>query len=196
MRTPQGVQAEILAVIPSGFAWAEGDADTYEAASFMGLATEASRVESSMEAMLPQIDPRSAPNLLGDFQRVLGPDPCGRDLLALSFSDQASLAWQRWTGAPGAYAGWFIAAALAIGVDMTITEYPTSMCGASVCGDALVPPPQHQSFLVGLPATRVTQAVCGPAQCGDLIGAFTPNLMECVVRAYAPLQTQPYFSYH
>lgn len=196
MRTPRAVQAEMLAIAPEGFAWPEGDADSFTAAKWLALANEISLVEGRCEAMLPQIDPRTAPDLLSDYQRVLGPDPCGRDQLALSFADQAALAWQRWTGAPGAYPGWFIAAAAAIGVTMTITEYPQSMCGASVCGDSLVPSPQQCSFLVGLPATRVTQAVCGAAQCGDLIGAFTPNLMECVVRAFAPLHTQPYFAYH
>jgi uncharacterized protein YmfQ (DUF2313 family) len=195
MRTPAQVQRELLGVMPDGFAWPEGDVDTYTAAGKIGLANELALVEASMEAMLPQVDPRSAPDLLADYQRVLGPDPCKRDQLSLSFSDQAALAFQRWTGAGGSYAGWFEQAAAAIGETVTITEYAPSQCGGSVCGDMLVPVPQNCTYLVGLKTTRVTQAVCGAAQCGELIGAFTPSLMECVFKTFGPLDKWPFFSY-
>lgn len=195
MRTPQQVQAEILALFHSGWAWPEGDPDTYTAARKLGLANELSLVESSMESMLPQIDPRTAPNLLSDYQRVLGPDPCKRDQLALTFTDQAALAFQRWTGTGGCYAGWFVAAAAAIGETIRVIEFAPSVCGATVCGEILCPPPENCNYLVVLPAARVTQAVCGAAQCGDLIGAFTPDLMECVFRTWGPLGRIAAFTY-
>jgi uncharacterized protein YmfQ (DUF2313 family) len=41
----------------------------------------------------------------------------------------------------------------------------------------------------------VVLAECGASECGDLIGDFTPSLMECVFKTFGPLGAVPYFSY-
>jgi len=195
-RTPDQAQGEMLALLPDGWA-ASADPDTFWGALFRPMAVEWSAIEQSMESYRREIDPRTASNLLPDFERVLGPDPCGRDQLALTDTDRRLLAFQRWTaGGRNICPGYFIDAAAAIGVTMTIEEFPLLMCGQAQCGQSIVTSPNHMTFLVGLPATRTTQAICGQAVCGELLGSFTPNLMECVVRTEAPLFTVPYFAYH
>ena len=197
MRTPEQVQIELLAILPTGFAWPEGDPDTYSAARWKGLANELSLAEGSMESLLPQIDPRTAPDLLADYQRVLGPDPCRRDQLALTTEQQGLLAFQRWTGAGGNYAGWFVAAAALIGETISIVEYAPTVCGGTVCGptSALVPVPTNCDYTVVLPAREVTLPVCGSAVCGDTLGSFTPDLMACVFDTWGPLGRTAYFTY-
>ena len=197
MRTPEQVQTEVLAIQPAGFAWPEGDPDTYSAARWLGLANELSLAEASMESLLPQIDPRTAPDLLADYQRVLGPDPCRRDQLALTTEQQALLAFQRWTGAGGNYAGWFAAAGAAIGEAIGVIEYAPTVCGGTVCGQlsALVPVPANCDYTVVLPAREVTLPVCGSTVCGDTLGTFTPDLMACVFTTWGPLGRTAYFTY-
>lgn len=196
MRTPDQVQAELLSLPPDGWVF-PADPDTYFGALFRPMAVEWSRIELSMDSFQAEIDPRSASNLLLDYQRVLGPDPCGRDQLALNTSDVRLLTYQRWTaGGKNVCPGYFIDAAAAIGVAMTITEFPRTMAGRMQAGQALCPSPNHMTFLVSLPAARVRHAMAGGFVAGESLGSFTPNLMECVVRTEAPLYTQPYFTYH
>ena len=193
-RTPGQAMDGLLQMLPGGFA-SPREPDTYDAAKYLPIAEEWSRIETAMEALLAEADPRAALNLLPDYERVLGPDACGRDQLVLSSNDRRALAYQRWTGAGNVCAGYFARAGAAIGVALTITEYPLTPLGAWACGTPIVAPPQQFVFRVDLPATRVTRWVCGATACGEAISARTPNLMECVIRMEAPLWTQPIFVY-
>lgn len=195
-RTPDQVLSGMLAERPVGWAM-PGGPDTFMAAHDTAPAAELSRIEASAEAMLAEIDPRSAPNLLRDYERALGPDPCGRDLLALTEAQRAALVYQRWTGAPTVCAGYFVAAAAAMGITITVTEYPLTACGATVCDPslALTPSPRHTEFRVTLPATNVWDAICGVTVCGESLGGFTGNLMECVIGRETPLFARAHFNY-
>lgn len=193
-RPPRAIQDEALTLLPGGFVLPK-EPDAYFAARFWPLALELSLIEAAMAEMLAEVDPRVAVNLLAAYERVLGPDPCGRDQLALTDADRQLLAYQRWTSGGNICPGYFVAAAAALNVTLTITEFPLAECGGSVCGDELVPFAQHCAFLVSLPTSRTWDAICGEAECGDSLGGFTPNLMECVVREGAPLFTQPVINY-
>ncbi len=193
-RSADQVLDELLTLLPTGWALPV-DPDGYGAALYRPMAEEFARIEASAEALLPEVDPRLAANLLPDYERVLGPDPCGRDLLALSEGDRRAIAYQRWTRAGNVCAGYFVAAGAALGVTLTIEEFPLPVCGEAVCGDTLLPWGEHLNFLVTLPATRSWDAICGEAVCGETLGGFTPNLIECVIRSEAPIWACPVFSY-
>ena len=175
-RTARQVQREMLDLLPDGWA-STHDQDAYLGARFLPPATEFALIEQSMADMLPQID------------------PC---MVAAGITDTVTLgnlAYARLTNAGTICAGYFERLALAIGETITITEFPASVCGMSVCADALNPPPGQCEFLVTLPATHVSTAVCGVSVCGDAIGVFTPSVMECVIKNQAPLYAVPHFSY-
>jgi uncharacterized protein YmfQ (DUF2313 family) len=195
-RTVDQVAASLAAVRPGGFAM-PAEPDSYTAAFDRGPAEELALLEASAEAMLPEIDPLEAFNLLRDYERVLGPDPCGRDLLALTEAERRGLASQRWTAAPTVCAGHFIAAAAVLGITITVEEFPLTSCGDLVCGDDIEmnPSPGHLEFLVTLPATNAWDAICGEATCGDAMGGFTGNLMECVIGRETPLHALAHFNY-
>lgn len=195
-RTPDQVMTALAAERPNGWAM-PAVADSYNAAFDRGVAEEVALLEASAEAMLPEIDPREAFNLLRDYERALGPDPCGRDLLALTDEQRRGLAFQRWTGAPTVCAGYFVAAAAALGITITVTEYPLTACGATVCDPdlALTPSPKHTEFKITLPATNAWDAICGVSVCGESLGGFTDNLMECVISRETPLFARAHFDY-
>ena len=193
-RTPNQVQDGLFATMMTGWA-IPTERDTFGGARYRPMAEEWAAIEASAESMLPEADPAYAVNLLSDYEHVLGPDPCGRDLLALSDGDRRAVASQRWTRVGNLCAGYFVAAGAALGVTLTIQEFPMSECGVGVCGDELVAWPAHCEFLVTLPATRSWDSICGEAVCGEPMGGFTPNLMECVIRNEAPLFSRPFFSY-
>lgn len=193
-RTVDQAAFELLQVLPGGFAMPEGDPDTYYAASQRPWANELSLLEASMESFEQELDPGTAENLLPDYLRVLS-DPYGWNELPLPANQIAALAHARWVDAPNMCAGYFVNVAASIGITISIEEFPLPVCGEAVCGDVLMPSPQHLSFLVTLPTSDSWDAVCGDAVCGDSLGGFTASVLEPFINDKAPLWTRPVYSY-
>jgi uncharacterized protein YmfQ (DUF2313 family) len=194
-RTADQVQAELLELLPDGFAWPNGDPNTYVAARLRAVANEWSLIEQSMENFQGELDPGLAQYLLPDYLRVLGPDPYGRDELTLSSAQVSLLAHQRWVDAPIICAGYFVQSAADLGITITITEFPLPVCGDAVCGDVLMPWLQQCEFLVTLPTDNVWDAYCGDTVCGDTLGGFTPSEIENFITDKAPLFSRAVFNY-
>ena len=193
-RSPLAVQQELLLLSPPGDAFPTSP-DSYWGAELLAQATELSLAEVSMEAMLPQIDMRQAFQLLPDYERVLGPDPCGQDYSSLGFGQQAAIAYSRWTAGGNVCAGYFIRLAAALGVTITIQEAPNWVCGGSTCSDQMVPYCENFAISVTLPATSLTNFECGVATCDDSLGLFTPSLVQCPLTCGSPEHITFYFNY-
>jgi uncharacterized protein YmfQ (DUF2313 family) len=194
-RTADQALRDTLALLPDGFA-STHSADDYLGARFRPAADAFAAIEASVLSMLPQIDPRAAPNLLPDWERMLGPDPCQ---VTAGITDTVTLgefAYERLVNSGTICAGYFERLALSIGETITITEFPPSECGSAICGTTrLNPEPGSSAFLVTLPTQTVAKAICGVSTCGDLLGSFDHSIMECVIRNQAPLYATPFFSY-
>ncbi len=78
-RTPQQAMAGLLQLWPTGEVIWSVDEDSYIRATYLPWATELALIEAQAEGMQLEIDPRTAVFTLDAFERVLGPDPCGRD---------------------------------------------------------------------------------------------------------------------
>jgi uncharacterized protein YmfQ (DUF2313 family) len=193
-RTASQMQAELLALAPPGWAF-PNDVDEYFAARLLGLGAVISDLEVSSDAMGPQVDMRLAYDLLPDYQRVLGPDPCGQDTSTLGFATQAAIAYQRWTAGGNICAGYFVALAATLGVALTIVEVPNWICGASTCDAQMVPYAENFAIEVDLPPTSLTNFECGASTCDDSLGTFTPSLAVCPLTCGAPLHISFYFKY-
>ena len=193
-RTVDQVHAHLLAEAPHGWAWPQDMAST-TVRMFRPLARSIADFEARADAQLAEINPRNARELLSDYERVLGPDPCMRDAATLSIEGRQRVAYQRWTGGGGQSIAYFTALAASLGVAITITEQMVAECGVSVCGDDLAVEPAEFFWLVTLPTSRLIEAECGVAECGQNLGDFIPSLVECVIRQNAPAHTQPVFSY-
>jgi uncharacterized protein YmfQ (DUF2313 family) len=195
-RSQAQVLDELLALSPPGWALSH-DAGSVWASFLQPVAAEWSRVEASAEALLDEIDPRTSANCLADYQRVLGPDPYGRDAasLNLTHSQLVQLAYQRWTASGGCSIADYVALAAQMGVAITITERKLFRCGASVCGDTLACTPQQFVWLVTLPQTQVTKFRTGASRCGEPLGLITPSPVVPLLQGEAPAHTTPVFSY-
>ncbi|MHB1305385.1 MAG: putative phage tail protein [Acidiphilium sp.] len=192
-RTPATVLAELLAIGPRGDGMPTTP-DTNYAQMLLALANELSLVETQMLSFETEIDPLSAVNLLADYERVLGPDPYGRDTTALTIGERQQLAYTRWVEKFGVRPQDFIDLAASLGVTITILEYELTTAGA-FAGVELVDHPTEFAWLVTLPASAVTSAEAGSASAGDLVSSFPPSLVQPVIAARAPAHTNPYFSY-
>lgn len=183
----------LLGYLPPSSLWTR-DPTSMTAAMLLPMASAWVDFEVSAEAMLPESDPRSAVKLLPDYERVLGPDPCGRDTMALTVGQRQQLAWQRWTARGGQSIAYFTNLAAQLGVAITIEETICSCCGDE-CGVELAVTPEQFVWTVHLPQTEIAYAYAGDAECGDYLSTFTPNLVQCPIARDAPAHTIPVFSY-
>lgn len=184
---------ELLAVTAKG--WAFPAQGTLFAATLEAMAGGLADIEALAEGMMGETDPRTAALCLPDFERVLGPDPCGRDLGALSLEQRRDLAFQRWTSRGGASIPYFVSLAAARGVAITISENLTSQAGAVECDFELVG--EGEQFVwtatVALLGEDLFEASGGAA--GDSLYDITLSDIECDIRRLKPAHTEVAFIY-
>lgn len=193
-RTPDAVLAELLALPAEGWALPH-EADSDWGRLLTPLAGELARFEGAAEAMLPEIDPRQAPNLLADFERLLGDDPCLGPAAALPNDIRRQLAWFRWTQQGGATPAFFVQLAATFGVEIEVVETVPTTLGLWELGDELVSGAEVFTWVVKLPATVLTEFELGIAELGEPLGGFVANPIECVIRRHAPRHTTVVFDY-
>ncbi|HEV2556798.1 MAG TPA: putative phage tail protein [Bosea sp. (in: a-proteobacteria)] len=197
-RSPDQVQADLLAHAPQGWVWphlAPNAPDSTFETLFKPLAQGLAAVEATAEAMMEEIDPRTATLLLPDFERVLGPDPCGRDPSTMSLEQRRQLAHQRWTARGGASIPYFVALAAKRGVAITISENRVSYAGEMVCGDEIVEPPEQFIWTVHLALIGETLFEAGAGQAGDRLYDLILSDVECDIRRVKPAHTEVVFNY-
>lgn len=194
-RSEGQVLDELLSELPPGWIWRR-DRDSLIAALLTPLAGGIADVEELAQAMLEEVDPRDASVCLIDFERVLGPDPCGRDTSTMSLADRRQLAHQRWTARGGASRQYFIALAAKRGVAITISENRVSYAGELVAGDELVEPPEQFIWTVHLgDLSDETLFEAGEGQAGDRLYDLTISDIECDIRRLKPAHTDVVFDY-
>lgn len=197
-RSTEEAQAGIIANAPRGWAWPHVQPAAQESlfeALFRPLASGLAGVEATAEAMMEEIDPRTANLLLPDFERVLGPDPCGRDPSTMSLEQRRQLAHQRWTARGGASIAYFVGLAAKRGVAITISENRISYAGGMVAGDELVEPPEQFIWTVNLALLGETLMEAGDGQAGDRLYDIILSDVECDIRRARPAHTEVAFNY-
>lgn len=159
-------------------------------------ASAIAQVEADAEALMLETDPRTADKLLPDFERCLGPDPCGRDLDARTVEQRQRLAHQRWTATGGQSIPYMIRIAANLGVDVTIEEFWPSRAGVLHAGHRLRPEGCQFVWRVNIPGLiSVVRFRAGVSRAGHLLGTFELSSIECELRRIKPAHTHVVFAY-
>jgi uncharacterized protein YmfQ (DUF2313 family) len=152
--------------------------------------------EQSAELLMDEIDPRNARALLPDFERVLGPDPCGRDLNDPDVPARQRLAYQRWVARGGQSIPYMVGVAANLGVEIEIEEFWPSKAGGFRCGRPLIPDGEQFVYRVKLEGGRVTKFRAGLNSTGHRLGTVELSPIECELRRIKPAHTTIVFAYH
>jgi uncharacterized protein YmfQ (DUF2313 family) len=152
---------------------------------------------ASMESMLPQIDPRAATTLLPAWQRMLGPDACGLDLVDTTLQQQQLLAYQRLTGRGGQSVPYFLSLITAVGETGSIQEANWTRCGSMRTGPNMKTTRLGRQFMwqVNLANRVVTLFRTGASVCGDRLGSFSTSMAQCPIGHACPAHTTVNFHY-
>lgn len=191
--SPGALLGEILGLTARG--WAFPARGSLYAAILEAMAGGLSALEQAAEAAFVETDPRTASECIGDWERLLGPDPCGRDLSLLGLGRRRELAHQRLTATGGASIPYFVELAARRGFEIEITENRCSMTGGLQCGDELILPPEQFNWTVSLPFAAYSIFEAGDNTAGDRLYDISLSDLECDIRRLKPAHTDVTFRY-
>ena len=192
-RSVAAVTAEQRALWPLGWVWPADD--SLIAALQVPLARGIADAEAIMAALLTEIDPRNATVLLPDYERVLGPDPCGRDPRSMTVAERRRLAHMRWTARGGQDRAYFEALAAARGVTIRIVENELSRMDEMRLDCELIMRPEQFAWTVELALTTDRLFQAGEGVADDRLYDITLSDVECDIRRARPAHTEVAFRY-
>lgn len=192
-RSPEAVLKSIVGKLPPGWALAlrGGVLD----ALLEGPAAGIAKAEAEAEAMMDEVDPRTAVALLPDFERVLGPDPCGRDQADLPIEKRQEIAHERWTAMGGQSLPYLIGVAAKLGAVIEIEEFWPTNAGVLQAGMELIGEGEQFVWRVKLAPIGEYLFEAGSSQAGDPLGWIVISDIECTLRRITHEHTTPVFSY-
>ncbi|EHS51482.1 Protein of unknown function DUF2313 [Rhizobium sp. PDO1-076] len=193
-RTVDAITASLIRKFATG--WGLGKRGGVRDSLFKAIAAALADVEQGAEDLMRETDPRSANALLTDFERCLGPDPCGRDQGNLNVDQRRRLAHQRWTARGGQSIPYFVSLAARLGVAITVEEYWPSRAGGLRAGQRLRPEGCQFVWKVNIPGlVSVVNFKAGASRAGHSLGSFAVSSIECEIRRLKPAHTTVVFSY-
>lgn len=183
--------AQLQALLPPGAAWRR-DVGSALTEFLAALAEELARIDQRIEALLDEADPRSTTELLTDWERVAGlPDACTGPLPTLAQRRAALVA--RLTSIGGQSRAYFIALAASLGYTITITEYRPYTVDSPV-DDPLCSEEWAFVWQVNAPLDTVRYRSVDSGV-DEPFSTWGNQLLECVIRRFAPAHTLVLFAY-
>lgn len=202
IETPRPVEAyaqQLRQLLPRGSAWAAPAGGNFDGL-LLGLAAEFARIDSRSLDLVDEADPRTALELLPDWERVAGlPDAC-TGIPDSIFERQRAL-HQKIAGVGGQNAAAFVALALLLGYVIEIEEHAAFVAGMPVGG-----PVNGQAWAFAWTVhIRPYDGVFAESEflaflragdpCGRRLVGYGALDIECVIRRAAPAHTFVIFAY-
>ncbi|MBB3947204.1 uncharacterized protein YmfQ (DUF2313 family) [Rhizobium skierniewicense] len=193
-RSVSTILQSLVSKLPNG--WALGLRGGVLDAVLEAVAVLIADVEQGAENLMRETDPRRANLLLPDFERCLGPDPCGRDLDGLTVEQRQKLAHQRWTAYGGQSIPYMIETAAKLGATVTVEEFWPSKAGVLRAGQRLRPQGCQFVWRINVPGlVSVVKFRAGVSRAGHRLGTFEISSIECELRRIKPAHTHVVFNY-
>ena len=178
-------------LLPPGAVWPREDGAVLT--GLLGAFAEgAARIDRRMDDLLEESDPRSALEMLPDWETFVGlPDLCVGMPETLAQRRAAVVA--RLTARGGNSRAYFINLAKALGFEITITEYGPFTC-ESGCDDPLGDEDWRFVWQVNAPATTFFEFTC-ESPCDEPLRAWGNAALECAITRRKPAHTTVVFRY-
>jgi len=183
---------QLVALLPAGPAWSVED--SADAAKLLDAwSQEFARVQSRIDALIEEADPRTTYEMLSDWEREFGlPTDCMAGI-DQSLQQRRKALVSQMIGTGGQSRAYFIALAAAAGFTITITEFKPYTVGMTVA-DPLYGMDWAYAWQVNAPLATVSRfLVTGGVN--EALSAWGNNLLECLIRRNKPAHTIVNFSY-
>ncbi|MEJ1411083.1 MAG: putative phage tail protein [Candidatus Sedimenticola sp. (ex Thyasira tokunagai)] len=189
--TAEHYLTQLQALLPQGLAWSR-EPDTNMSRLLAAMAEELARVDGRIDDLFKEADPRTAYELLSDWERVAGlPDSC--TTAVDTTAERRAVLHAKLTNIGGQSRQFFIDLAASLGYAITISEYQPFVAG-SHAGDVVSSDTWHHAWQINAPETTITQLTAGGGA-GEPLRDWGNEILECAIRRLAPAHTTPLFAY-
>lgn len=184
----------IKGLLPKGDAWARGVTGTFQKLC-EAMAEEIVRLDERARVdLINEADPRSALEMLPDWERVVGiPDgviPAETNLQKRRQQVQTKLA-----NIGGQSRAFFIELAALLGFTVTITEFRPFRAGMSRSGDPVYNVEWAHVWRVNAPGNTITYFRAGQSRAGEPLAEWGNDVLEAVINRAKPAHTIVLFGY-
>ncbi len=157
------------------------------------MSAELVRVDGRVDDLLREMDPRSASELLNDWETELGlPSACAP--LAISLGERRDAAHTKLTERGGQSRQYFIDLAAKLGFTITITEFRPFVAG-SLASDVISNGSDWiHTWQVNAPAQTVRTFTVGSGT-NEALANWGNTLLECAVNEDKPAHTHVIYAY-
>jgi len=180
--------------MPRGRVWPR-DPDAVQSDFCSAMAPSFRRVTDAAAFLLKDAFPATTVQLLPEWEESLGlPDPCAGPGQTIQQRQQQVLT--KFAADGGQSANYFIALIATLGFSgATITNFAPFRAGINRAGDPVYGPGWAFTWLVTAPNLNVVYFRAGLSAAGEPLYALTgADVLECVVKEYAPAHTNPLFA--
>lgn len=177
-------QQQLDALLPPGRLWDSLRDDPLMEGLLLGLGDEFARTESGAEQLLNEADPRTAQQLLPDWEGFAGlPDKCAGG--GTTIQERQDALHQRLTALGSLDFGFYQSVAEKLGYGVTLRDFKPFRCGVSQVGtDELNPIESRFHWDVNVLGARITHFRCGQSQVGTdpLTKISRASDLECLFK--------------
>lgn len=193
MATVDAHRQKRASLMPEGVLWPQGAESTTQKLQ-IAKAEEDARVDATAQQLINESDPRTAFDLLTDWERVCGlPDKCSE--LTDTLADRRAAVVTKLTGLPSQTPAYYQAMALGLGYDVTITEFRPFCAGSGQAGEPVLSAAWAHAWQVNAPETTVQSFRADNATAGEPLRSWGNDKLECVIQQHAPAHTVTLFAY-
>lgn len=181
-------------LLPKGIAWNRGAGSVFHKL-FEAVADELVRLDTRLEDIVDESDPRSADELIVEWERVVGlPDEC-EGTFGETLAARRNAVVRKLTAQGGQTPQFFIDLAAYVGFTVTITEFDPFVAGDPV-GDPLTNSDAWgYTFQVNGSLDEVQYFLAGSGAAGDPLATWESDRLECVIDRAKPAHTNVIYSY-
>lgn len=195
MRSALSYLAQLQALLPTGAAWTR-EPDAVLTRLLHAEADEFTRIDMRMEQSRDEADPRTAYEMLEDWERLLGlPDGC--TALATSIAARQAACWRKLAFQAGQTKAFYIELAASIGSEIEIHEFDPEVDDYDASLTALIAGGKYRFVwrVHVLNAGDFTVFRFGDPFGGRFVDGDSAIDLECILNAAKPAHTHVVFSY-
>lgn len=184
---------QLQTLLPRGLAWPRA-ADAYLTKLLSAFSQEFARIDTRVDDLLDEADPRTTLEMLPDWERLAGlPDPCVS--IEQTVEQRQSALVTKLTMQGGQSRAYFIDMADALGYqDTEIEEYFPFTC-ESYCDEFLNSLDDRHTWTIYLQSDGGLEVMTCESPCDSFLQSFGDEVIECRINQYKPAHTTVLFAY-
>jgi uncharacterized protein YmfQ (DUF2313 family) len=190
-RTSDDYLHDLQALLPPGPAWPR-DLNAQLTKLLQAEADGLARVDARTDDLKREMDPRTATEMLPDWEDMLGlPDPCIGPLPTILRCQQAITA--KIVDDGGQTAGHYIAVAALFGYEISVTTFQCFTC-ETACEEPIYDEPWRFAAQINAPLNTIQDFTC-VSGCDEPLRTWGNTTLECVLNRRKQSHTHLIFAY-